>query len=215
MSEFKNFIFELRSRLKNPLPGKEAQWKMAPVTRLAHDIYPSELENVRTGSVLILLFPENDQIMTVFIRRSVYDGVHSGQISFPGGKHEPFDDSFEMTAIRETEEEIGIKGQDVEILGELTDLYIPPSNFLVKPFIGFVENTPDFNPDPNEVDSILTIGIHDLFMPDTCATAKINVNTHFIEVPCYHIGTDIIWGATAMIVSEMEVLYREMPKLKI
>lgn len=212
MLEFQKFVLNLKSILNSPLPGKDAQWKKVPVTRLAYNDDPSSYEDVKTGSVMILLYPEHGEVMTVFIKRAEYDGVHSGQISLPGGKYEHFDQSFENTAIRETEEEIGVEGADIRIIGALSDLYIPPSNFLVKTFIGCINYVPDFKPDHAEVDSVLTIRIEELFNMENSAIKTVRANNQNIEVPCYLIQNDVIWGATAMIISELEVLYKKIQK---
>ncbi|MFB6306378.1 MAG: CoA pyrophosphatase, partial [Flavobacteriales bacterium] len=109
-------------------------------------------KDAKTSAVLLLLFPtENHSLETVFIQRPEYDGVHSGQISFPGGGREIHDKNLKETSLRETREEIGVLDNEVSIIGNLSDLYIPPSNYLVTPFVGYTDKAPNFNPDSNEV----------------------------------------------------------------
>ena len=132
---FNRFINLLKARLKSPLPGEDTQYLMAPVSRLKAEQLPKENYNPKKSAVLVLLFPEDETIKTVLIKRPVYDGVHSGQVAFPGGKFDDIDIELKQTALRETFEEIGVQSAEIEIIGQLTDLYINPSNFLVSPFI--------------------------------------------------------------------------------
>jgi 8-oxo-dGTP pyrophosphatase MutT (NUDIX family) len=159
------------------------------------------------AGVLILLFPANDQLCTVFIKRTEYDGEHSGQISFPGGKFERSDQSLDMTALREAEEEIGIRDSEVEIIGELTPLPIPVSNIEVFPYIGVMDNEPLFKPDPSEVEYIIKAGIKTLLDPGTLSKKEMLLFNDIITVPYFNIEENHIWGATAMILGEfLEVL---------
>ena len=156
MSEFDNFIEKLKIELAQALPGEKAQLKMSPFNRLvkSHDF------NARQSSVLILFYPSNNEIMTVLIVRQIYNGVHSGQISFPGGKFDESDKDLKYTALREANEEIGVLPSDIEIIGQLTKLYIYPSNMNVNPFVGYVRKKPVFIPDHYEVNEILEIPIN-------------------------------------------------------
>lgn len=209
MTDFQIFILKLKEQLLKPLPGKNAQWKMAPVTRLSFADWPAEPRLSNQGSVLILLYPSNGKILTVFIQRPEYDGVHSGQISLPGGKHEPADITHDHTALREAEEEIGVIPSEIEIIGKLTDLFIPPSNFLVKPFVGIMPHTPVFKPDPQEVAEVLPVCITELFDPNNRITRNILIRDQEIQVPGYKINHQLLWGATAMIISELEEIVKK------
>jgi 8-oxo-dGTP pyrophosphatase MutT (NUDIX family) len=135
----------------------------------------------------------------------VYDGVHSGQISFPGGKVETTDKDFEATALRETFEEIGVKPEAIEIIGQLTDFYISPSNFLVKVFAGYTLQKPAFIPDKKEVQSILEVDIDEFFDSNNIAEKEFYSTSRKTAVfaPCYLVNGLEIWGATAMMLSEM------------
>lgn len=204
-----SFIACLQSRLTKPLPGILAQARLAPPT------HPGRLTSVppgaRAGSVLILLFPAQDGILqTVFIRRPNYNGVHSGQISFPGGKPETSDGSLYETALREAFEEVGILPCNVNYLGQLSPLYIPPSRFLVTPFVGYSATQPLWIADPLEVDEIITLRINDLISEDCLNQLTICVpGTGSIQVPCFTLQNVQIWGATAMILSEFLEIFQE------
>ena len=197
---------EIKQKLKQPLPGITSHIKMAPRHRVEElSSLASIVPLARNSAVLILLFPVNRKLKTVFIQRSVYEGVHSGQISFPGGKHEKSDKDFEATALRETFEEIGVEPDKIEILAQLTDFYIPPSNFLVKVFVGYSSQKPVFTPDHKEVQSILEADI-DEFYDSQNITEKEFYSTSrktIINAPCYLVNGMEIWGATAMMLSEL------------
>lgn len=196
-------IAKISQNLLSRLPGEKAHTKLSP----PHRLVPSERElkelNPKIAAVLALIFPENGQYKTVFIKRQEYKGVHSGQISFPGGKHDEFDESLSDTALRETEEEIGVSKNNIQLLGPLSKLYIPPSNFLVHPFIGYADKTPNFIPSEKEVSEIITVDLQKFNEKSVLQTTKINVGKHDIRCPCFNIDNNIIWGATAMIVSEI------------
>ncbi len=204
-SDRRNFKEILRKRLEGELPGFSSQMKMVPAVRR------KEIENrygngdARKAAVLICFYPEvHGGIRLVLIRRNEYDGVHSGQISFPGGRHENDDSDLFHTALREAEEETNIRIDDVEVLGEISPVYIPPSNFIVKPVIGWTSQRPDLIPDPSEVSEILTVSLDELMDP---ANRQIKDISHrefnIIDVPCFYIQGHIIWGATAMMLSEV------------
>ncbi len=195
----------------NELPGIKAQLKMAPVTRLT-EIAKSQSSVEHGGTknkfpkksaVLILLYPKNNTIYLVMMVRAADNTVHSGQVSFPGGKVEKSDTSISHTALREAHEEIGVLPNTVDIIGELTKLYIPPSNFDVYPVIGITNSTPVFSPN-NEVNKLLEVELSTLLNPNTAGYEKIYHRTggEFV-VPCYHINGEVVWGATAMMLAEL------------
>ena len=199
-------IEQLKQRLQQPLPGVTSHLKMAPVNRVQEF---NNLSNIiplaKNSAVLILLFPDNGKLKTVFIQRSVYDGVHSGQISFPGGKVETTDKDFEATALRETFEEIGVKPKAIEIIGQLTDCFISPSNFLVKVFAGYTTQKPIFIPDKKEVQSILEVDMDEFYDSNNIAEKEFYSTSRKTAVfaPCYLVNGMEIWGATAMMLSEL------------
>ncbi len=164
----------------------------------------------RLSAVGATFVPINQVAHILLIERQSYDGVHSGQISFPGGKVEDDDETLEYTARRETEEEVGVNLQTLQLVGELTEVYIPPSGFLVKPFIFKLDSLPDLKPDPREVRSILTFPVSKLMEEDVFIEGILptglgtSVQTRFI-----HYQDKKIWGATAMMLSELRILLRQ------
>jgi len=197
---------ELKEKLSQPLPGAVSHLKMAPGYRKAELLSNRyDLSKAKLSAVLILLIPEADRLKIAFIKRSEYDGVHSGQIAFPGGSFETTDASFEQTALRETFEEIGLPSDAIEIMGQLSDLYISPSNFLVKAFVGYCDQKPEFVIDRNEVQSVIEIDLDDFRNANTIAEKEFfSASNNFkIIAPCYSVHKVDIWGATAMILTEL------------
>lgn len=208
-------ITELRRTLKHrlalPLPGKEAQFRMAHLERQLNLSRYKTPANARQSSVLILLYEEKGRIKIPLILRSDDLGIHSGQVSLPGGKLEKEDINLEATALRETEEEIGVKSNAVEILGKLTELYIPPSNFLVHPHVGVLTSDVNFIPDPKEVAKILKLDLEFLMDEEKVKEKEIRLQSgQSIRTPYYNIDGEIVWGATAMILSELKSLLYEI-----
>lgn len=200
----------LKKRLAEPLPGMDAQMKMAGMRRIIRQGKIQVPSHAKKAGVLILFFPDNDDIKLVFIRRNEYKGAHSGQISFPGGRHEPEDPDIVATALRETEEEIGINRNNVIILGLLTDLYIPPSHFLVTPVVGYINERPVFHPDPEEVKGILEVSLKDILSEEAQQVKKITIFPGIRwKVPCFYVHETVIWGATAMILNELAEVIRK------
>ena len=204
---FQTFISNLNKSLQNPLPGWEAQFKMAPSVRPRVEDDEPWLKNAIPAAVLIFLFPVEEKPHLVLMERNQYPGVHSGQISFPGGKHEVADSSLEQTALREAHEEVGIVPEETKVIGSLTKLYIPPSNFLVTPFLAFSPHKPTFVPDETEVQQILEVDIGYLFHPAQKGNKDITVreNVRF-NTPYYDVFGHTVWGATAMMLSELEAM---------
>jgi len=210
MTDTDAFIQNLRERLAAPLPGREAQYKMAfahRVEELQRRLNPPD--NAKTGCVLLALWQELDVWHTALIRRTENPrDRHSGQISFPGGRHDEGDGSFVYTALREANEEIGIVPDQVEILGEMTDLYIPVSNFVVRPFVGLLSEPPAFQLQPGEVEQVFVPTINHFQDPASRSTADVMVGGQLLvrEVPCFIVEDRPVWGATAMILSEFLAL---------
>lgn len=203
---FDRFLELIPKIEKEPLLSSQAHLKMAPLERLKYyKNYDYSIHNPRKSAVLSLFYPKDTQTYLLLIVRSEYVGVHSAQISFPGGKMETFDASLKETALRETEEEVGISKDKIEIIKPFSELYIPPSNFLVSPFIGFTTEAliPKIN--TREVSHILELPIHDLL--DNRLISNVKISTSYandIEVPAFIISNHIVWGATAMILSEIK-----------
>lgn len=199
-----NIFAALKDKLCGTLPGERAQRKMAPDgRRLRFDQNGEPLQ----GAVLILLYPE-DGLNVIMIERAKYDGVHSGQIAFPGGKKENEDVDLQHTALRETFEEIGVRSSEVHILGKLSRLYIPVSNICVFPFVGLLEKPLQFKIDRFEVQRIIQIKVKELMDPTNCQVATFTGKNYTIEAPCYMVGGVKIWGASAMMLSELLELFK-------
>lgn len=195
----KSFVEQLARELSKPL-SENAQWEMAPEFRQKPKKEWIEAQNPRLASVLLLMYPKEEQLHISFTKRHEYEGVHSKQISLPGGKHESFDNDLLSTALRETEEEIGAKPD--QIVGQLSEIYIPPSNFLVQPYVGFCNQVPSFQLEEREVAELLEIPLLDLQHPHTATSVNLHVRGRDITVPAYVWNEEIIWGATAMILAE-------------
>lgn len=211
--EFQEFQNKIVKIAKLKLPGEAAQFKMAPMERLAALKRISvKKKRVRKAAVLVLFYPsEANQTMLVLILRKTYKGVHSAQIGFPGGKYENVDNSLNDTALRETEEEIGVLRNTVSVLKKLTEVYIPPSNFFVQPYLGITKNTPNFILQKEEVEMLIEVPlIH--FMDDTVKISQ-NLTTSYsknIEVPAFLLNNHLVWGATAMMLSEVREILKEL-----
>jgi len=196
----------LQDELKKPLPGRNVQLTMSSIKRIRELFDFSNLNQAVKSSVLILLYPglTDDTIRLVLMLRPTYKGIHSGQISLPGGKFEDSDADLRVTALREAHEEIGIDAAKVRIIGKLSELYIPPSNYLVQPFIGVSDTIPVFIPDQKEVEKIIEINLADLLDDNNIRKKHILVRGANIFAPCYILDGNMIWGATAMILSEFK-----------
>jgi 8-oxo-dGTP pyrophosphatase MutT (NUDIX family) len=207
------FIFseKLKERLKEPLPGEEAQFKMAPLRR------KELLEMYRAGNytpvqsaVLISLYPKDNSIYTALMLRTKDAGAHSEQVSFPGGKQEAFDESLFQTAWREAQEEVGIGDNKIMLKFALTPVYIPVSNFMVNPFVVVFPEILSFHINEKEVKELLEMDVGFLFDPKNKGTAFFQSKTSKIEAPFYRLKEHKIWGATAMLLSELETILREI-----
>lgn len=199
---FAEFISQLSNRLTtHPLPGHdEIVRKMSP-NRMRLKGEPNE--TTRRSGVLILFYPKGEDIFVPLILRPQYDGVHGGQMAFPGGRAELKDKNIQQTALREAQEEIGIKASDVKILGNLTELYIVPSNLLCQPVLGYINYKPDFYPDAREVADIMEIPLSVFTNPETVQTRMVETRGYKFETPGFIVDEQIVWGATAMMIAEL------------
>ncbi len=199
-----DLIDKLSGRLVRPLPGQDAQFKMAPVVRRHFQPPPS---SALDACVVALFFQKNEDWKIVLIERvnNNPNDRHGGQISFPGGKLDAGDNSLEAGALREAEEEIGIKRNEMSILGKLTEVYIPVSNFLVHPFVAVAATEPQFVRQEREVQSILEVSFGHFHRPENRAIRDMRVSPNMIlrEVPYFDVFGSVVWGATAMILSEL------------
>ncbi|WP_294824122.1 CoA pyrophosphatase [uncultured Flavobacterium sp.] len=202
-SEFTKYIPNI---LKQQLPAVNAHLKMSPLERvpsLEREFYAGK--NPRISAVMMLFYPMSGVTCLALIKRNAYPGVHSSQISFPGGKAEPEDSTLADTALRETYEEIGILPGAMEVIMPFSEIYIPPSNFLVYPFMGVAAGEPVFTPNPDEVVEIIHLPLDVLL--DDATIANVDMATSYaqnIKVPAFQFKGHIVWGATAMILSELK-----------
>lgn len=205
------FIQDLERLISEDLPGSSAQDLMKPGRRELPDF--GDIQPIE-ACVLLLIYPKNNEWFTCFIERPSHytQDVHAGQFALPGGKVDESDYSFEDCALRETYEEVGIPPEDIGILGSLTSLYIPVSNYLVHPFVGFMHKEPEFELQPNEVANLIEVPITIFTKSKYKAVADILVRDVVIEqVPHYVLPNQRkLWGATAMILSEFESIIVDM-----
>ena len=202
------FITQLKKELAKPLPGLAAQHKMSTVTRQYNAEAPSD---ARKAGVLALFYPKDTDWHLIFIERVTNkNDRHSGQISFPGGKVDATDPSYEYTALREAEEEVGVAANSINLLGSLTKLYIPVSNFLVHPFVGFLDYTPTFQAQQSEVQALLEAPFSTFLKEETIKKKTLHINQFTLkDVPYYEVKEKVIWGATAMMMSELVEVARQ------
>ncbi|MFV8340772.1 NUDIX hydrolase [Flavobacterium sp. XS2P39] len=210
--DFQDFLKYVPNFAQVKLPAFEAHIKMAPVERidaLKNGIF--DAEKSRKAAVMMLFYPKNGRVHLVLIVRSSYDGTHSSQIAFPGGKFEAEDEVFENTALRETHEEIGILPGSIEIIKSFTELYVPPSNFMVHPFFGISREEISFIPDPNEVANIIELPLSVFLSDEIIISAEMETSyAGKITVPAFKIEEHIVWGATAMMLSELKEVLKEV-----
>ncbi len=198
-----DFVNKLQDALKENLPGNASHLKMSSRLRLKELLKEYDTPSATLSGVLITLYPKNGTTNTVFMLRQSYDGVHSGQVSFPGGRKESGDDTLVSTAIREAHEEMNIEPDQLQVLGTLSELYIPPSNYLVLPVVAYCSEVPDFIAEESEVAEIIESDLNFLFDPQCRKETILNVRGYEIEAPYYDVNGHIVWGATAMILSEL------------
>ena len=214
MSKFQELLSNFYIELGKTLPGEASHLKMAPYKRANANTILESKTTPRIASTLLLLHEKDTEINFTLIKRPNYNGVHGGQISFPGGKLED-KETVKEAAIRETEEEVGVLKQDINILGELTQVYIPPSNFLISPFIGFLNEKPNYKPDNREVEKVIDVPISQLLDESLVKTKKIEMSKYgknklYIDAPYFELQQQVVWGATALILSEFKDILKKI-----
>ncbi len=209
-----NSTFRERIRLKllEALPGEVSHQKMSPLNRPITSEALKSITDYRESAVAIVLFESNDCMECVLTQRPEYDGTHSGQISFPGGKKEDSDEHLEATARRECEEEIGVQLTLEHLIGALSPVYIPVSRFLVLPYLYFLPSTPIFLPDAHEVAEIFTFPLFDLKNEQLISTMDLKQTNGDVyrNVPYFNLNNKKVWGATALMLSEMKDILDSM-----
>ncbi len=195
----------LSKQLQLNLPGKEVQYQMASNNRIKEIPNLNEIKDYKESAVCILLYQQEDTIYFPLIERVVYKGVHSGQIALPGGKKDETDSNLIHTALRELEEEIGISHTHLEVVGKLTQVYIPPSNFLVNPVVAITHQLPQFILNPTEVQSVIPFSLKDLLDENIIKETYIELEKGLkIKTPYFDVRGKVLWGATAMILNELK-----------
>ncbi|APQ16337.1 NUDIX hydrolase [Maribacter hydrothermalis] len=211
--DFKYFEQQI-SKIKDlPLPGEASQFKMAPEFRLDElKLINSSVKNPRQAAVMALFYPSVSQKANLLlILRKTYKGIHSNQVGFPGGKVEKADTGLLSTALRETHEEVGVEPNDVTVIKEISEIFIPPSNFIVQPFIGLYKYPKPFVKQDHEVALILEVPLIDFLDENKIVTKKLTTSyASNIEVPAFKLNGYIVWGATAMMLSEIKELLKQV-----
>ena len=198
----------MEQRLSEELPGKVAHQEAAPYRKVDYDTL--DINTVRKSGVLVLFYKKDNEPHIVLIQRPIYEGTHSGQIAFPGGKVEDSDKDIVHTALREANEEVGVVMEHVEVIGQLSDVYIPVSNFLVSPVIGFVNYAPNFIAEEREVAEIVELRLSLLIQTKELSTDNIKLsNGKKLQVPTFQFNQKTIWGATALMLNELRWVLRE------
>jgi 8-oxo-dGTP pyrophosphatase MutT (NUDIX family) len=204
--DFTDFLKYVPIIKEEKLLAEEAHLKMVPIERILEvEKFNTASNNPRKAAVMMLIYPKNDKSHLALIVRNTYPGVHSAQIGFPGGKVEIEDESLTHTALRETHEEIGIHPDNIKVIKTFTEVFIPPSNFIVAPFLGISYSELEFMEQEEEVAGIIEFPLLD-FLDDKTIVNKI-MNTSYgnnIEVPTFKINEHYVWGATAMMMSELK-----------
>lgn len=212
-NSFQHFIDTIAHDLQQPLPGRAAQYNMAPQPRPGAEIDDTASINARRSSVLILFYPYEETVYFPLILRPTYPGVHSGQVGLPGGGVEEGDSNLIDTALREAQEEVGVDPLTVNVLGQLSTLYIRPSNNLVLPVVGWTRERPTFMPDPREVALLIEASLLEFLDPTNLRTEEWEFQNRKAQVPLFGIQQQVVWGATAMILGELFALpaMRQVP----
>ena len=202
-SEFKNHLPNIAAAV---LSGEISHQKMEPQIRrdlLRSNEYKDKTP--RKAAVMMLIYPKNEKATLALIVRKTSHDIHSSQIAFPGGKHEESDDNYEETALRETFEEIGVHQYRMHVIRQFTEVYIPVSNFLVFPFLATAKAELVFSPCPDEVESVIEIPLQ--WILEEAHLTEVIMNTSYaqqIKVPAFVFENHIVWGATAMMLSELK-----------
>ena len=209
--KFETFINSV-SKIKNlNLPGEDSQFKMSPPFRKdLIDDNKDKMKYAKKAGVMALFYPDfKVETHLILILRKTYHGVHSAQIGFPGGKYEVEDPNLEYTALRETQEEVGVPINMIEVLKPLTQIYIPPSNFTVAPFLGITHQTPKFVKQDDEVEDVIEVKLVDFLSDANAIETKVMTSYNLeLEVPAFKLNGHVVWGATAMMLSELKDLLK-------
>ncbi len=206
--DFQRFITQLKITINNDLPGEESHQKMRVIYDQSIELPFSEINSI-PAAVLILLYLADNEIYFFLTKRTDELKHHKGQISFPGGTQEGNEKLID-TALRETQEEIGINKTSISIIGTITPLFVPVTGFMIYPFIGYSLNKLDPKPDPVEVATIFSVNISDLLNKENRTTEQRNIRGYDVQVPYFKLNDYQVWGATSMILSEFRDLIKSI-----
>ena len=209
---FSERIAAIRELTSQNLPVEQAHADLMPVNRPFSSQIKMNSDDFQQSAVAMVLYEDRNELMSLLIQRPFYEGIHSRQIAFPGGKRDPEDPTIEFTARRECMEEVAIPMNDLSLLGKLTDVYIPTSKFIVSPHIFSVDSLPELIPDAREVDQIIPFRVSRLFEEDSIQYTDMRFGNGFKQkdVPYFAIEDKVVWGATGMILSEFRTLLRQI-----
>ena len=197
---------EFLERIQDPYRTAAKPVSMMPFYRLLVKPSPKTLEGAKKAAVLIHVYEAGEGLNVLYMKRPAYPGTHGGQVSFPGGRREERDVNFIQTALRESFEEVGLHSEEVNVLRALEPVYIPPSDFLVYPFVSYSSSVPELVLDPNEVDYTFTVPLDALLSGELIGKAKVATKFGKVKVPAYLWDEEVIWGATAIITSRLVAL---------
>lgn len=197
---------ELIVKLSHPDTASSGSNPMMPWYRKMVKPSAKTLSTAKKAAVLVHIFLGDHGLEVLYMKRPDYDGTHGGQVSFPGGRREEEDLSFKQTAIREAHEEVGLASEDYRIIQALEPLYIPPSNFLVHPFVSIAEEKPELELDPKEVAYTFSVPLSELQKGELVGSAKVQTKLGRVKVPAYLWKDEVIWGATAIITARLVAL---------
>ncbi|MCC3215607.1 MULTISPECIES: CoA pyrophosphatase [Flavobacteriales] len=198
---FSSLIEKIQKNLHKTLPGEKAHQIMEALSASYLTLRPTR--KTRKSAVLMLLYPIDNEIYFPLILRNSYDGFHSNEVGFPGGRFELTDENLIQTALREAKEEIGVNSDEVKILGILTEIFIGPSDFNVLPVVGYVPYRPNFKPDSREVQQIFELKLEYFSAPNIIGCSEISIPGDLVTTPYYEVDNHKVWGATAKIIVEL------------
>ena len=204
--DFQHFITQLKITINNDLPGEESHQKMRVIYDQSIELPFSKINSI-PAAVLILLYLADNEIYFFLTKRTDDLKHHKGQISLPGGTQEGNEKLID-TALRETQEEIGINKTSISIIGTITPLFVPVTGFMIYPFIGYSLNKLNPKPDPVEVATIFSVNISDLLNKENRTTEQRNIRGYDVQVPYFKLNDYQVWGATSMILSEFRDLIK-------
>lgn len=195
---------ELKRCFEQPLPGIKAHQQYAPEGR---EINPAALpiDTYRNSAVAVICAEVEDQPSLILTKRMPYDGVHGGQISFPGGKKENEDQTSEHTARRETKEEIGWSLEPNHLIGKLTEVYIPVSKFRVEPYFYLIDEIQEYQLNAREVSQIIHLPLEFILNEQSTQLTSVHISgqQELKNVPAFVYNEHVIWGATALMLGEI------------